>query len=131
MPVKVVDASALASLVLREPERTAVLREMEGCDLVAPDLLPYELANAAWKAARRRPELAAKLRESLETTLRVPLRYVPVPAAGACRLALEVGTTAYDAAYLWLVHELDVEVITRDDRMATLARQVRRSRRGE
>ena len=130
MPVRVVDASALAALLLEEPAREAVVRELEGYDLVAPDLLPYELANAAWKAAQRAPELGDALAEGLATLLEAPILYVSVPAHGAYRLARQATTTVYDAAYLWLARDLNVGLVTLDGRMAALATELRRDTHG-
>jgi uncharacterized protein with PIN domain len=45
MPAKVVDASAIAALLFGEPEADAVAAQLAGSRLVAPGLLPFELAN--------------------------------------------------------------------------------------
>jgi uncharacterized protein with PIN domain len=45
IPVKVVDASALAALLFGEPEGEAVAAQLDGARLVAPCLLGFELAN--------------------------------------------------------------------------------------
>ncbi len=50
---KVIDASAVAAIVFGEPEGDAVLEAIGEARLAAPTLLRYELANIAWKAARR------------------------------------------------------------------------------
>ncbi len=59
MAVVVADASAIAAVVFVEDDADAVAERMEGADLVAPTLLPYEVANVA----------AVKLRRRLITTL--------------------------------------------------------------
>ena len=56
MPVKVVDASALAALLFGEPEAEAVVVQLGDARLVAPALLEFELANICPIKSRRHPE---------------------------------------------------------------------------
>jgi predicted nucleic acid-binding protein len=56
MPGRVVDASVLAAIIFEEPEAAAAQRAIGGAPMCAPNLLPYELANTAWKKARRSPD---------------------------------------------------------------------------
>ena len=52
MALVVVDASAVAALIFGEPEAEVVSARLEGFDLAAPALLPFEVANVA---VRNRP----------------------------------------------------------------------------
>jgi len=49
----VVDASALAALVFNEPGAEEVARRLEGAQVHAPTLLPYELGNPRLDRAHR------------------------------------------------------------------------------
>ena len=55
MSLKVVDASAAAALLFGEPEAETVAARLEGADLRAPALLPFEVASVAWKKIRIHP----------------------------------------------------------------------------
>jgi predicted nucleic acid-binding protein len=55
MTAKVVDASALAALLFGEAEGTAGAERLRDADLIAPALLPVEIANACIKKMRREP----------------------------------------------------------------------------
>ena len=57
----VVDASALAALIFREPEGEAVLHRCQGESLFAPQLLDYEMANICVTKQRRDRTHAALL----------------------------------------------------------------------
>jgi hypothetical protein len=35
------------AVALNEPEKDLIIRLTEGCDLVAPEVLPFEIGNAA------------------------------------------------------------------------------------
>ena len=56
MAVKVVDASALGALLFGEPEGAAVAERLRGAGLVAPALLPFEIANVCIEKGRRHPD---------------------------------------------------------------------------
>ena len=49
MPVKVVDASALGALVFAEPEAEDMAGALSTAKLIAPTLMPYELASICLK----------------------------------------------------------------------------------
>jgi predicted nucleic acid-binding protein len=112
----VVDASALAALVFNEPGAEAVARRLEGAHVHAPTLLPYELANVAWKKARRNPSAAPALLRAVADVLdeNAGIDWCPVPAADAALTALGTGLTAYDAAYVWLAGFLGADLVTLD-----------------
>jgi predicted nucleic acid-binding protein len=59
MAVKVVDASALGALLFGEPYGAAIaerLQRLRGAELIAPALLPFEVANICVRKMRRHPE---------------------------------------------------------------------------
>ena len=66
MVVRVVDASALAAVLLVEPEAPQVIARLEGCELVAPALIEFEIGNVCWKRAQREPAKAWLYRQALQ-----------------------------------------------------------------
>lgn len=52
----VVDASAVISVLLREPHRASVIQATAGASLLSPDSLPFEVANALSARMKRRDE---------------------------------------------------------------------------
>lgn len=118
MRVRVVDASAVAAILFDEPEAHAVEERVRDSRLVAPSLLPYELASVCSKKSRLRPVERDGLRSALArfNRLGVHLRSVSAPSLGA--LALETDLSVYDAAYLWLSLELGAPLVTLDGQLA-------------
>jgi predicted nucleic acid-binding protein len=115
--LKVVDASALASLLFGESEAEAVADRLEGCNLAAPSLLRYEIGSVCLKKIVRYPKKQSALLEALALMDNMDIREVGVPIEKIVTLARSERLTVYDAAYLWLSRELDSELVTLDERL--------------
>lgn len=121
----VIDASVvMAALLPGEPTRPAARRILERyvedeLEVLAPTLLPYELANSLLKAERR-PErgvsadVVDEILEKLEE-LGIPLR--PASLGEAVSLARRYDRWAYDAAYLALAEREEAPLVTADKRL--------------
>jgi predicted nucleic acid-binding protein len=118
----VIDASAMAAIVFREPGFERVAARLEGAAVFAPELLKFELINTAWKKARRHPADAAKhlaaLAIALDGTWDIVWR--DVDAVDVALVALATGVTAYDASYLWLAGVLGADLVTLDGPLSKL-----------
>jgi predicted nucleic acid-binding protein len=116
----VVDASALAAIVFDEPGADELAGRLEGRRLYAPPLLKYELANVAWKKARRHPAMSGRIARALRVALDREswISWMDVDHADALLIARATGLTAYDASYLWLAGYLGAELVTLDARLA-------------
>ncbi len=93
----VVDASVIAAIAFREAAGADLAAHLSGQTLLVPTLVDYELANIAWKKARRQPEAIPQIAAALNAAWHVRATRVGVPPADAVRLAREAGLTAYDA----------------------------------
>jgi predicted nucleic acid-binding protein len=120
----VVDASVAAAWLVadaRSEEAVVVLAEQQ--DLIAPDLLIVEVANALWKRILR-DELAEETAEKLLTYLTdagldlVPSRTLILPGL---RLAYTLRHPIYDCLYLALAQDRSGQLATLDKRMAAAA----------
>jgi len=119
----VVDASVIvASLLPDEPYHRPASHLLdkfhEGTvELYAVDLLPFEVANALWRAATRgRIDISLAL-EAIEQFEKFDIAYLKVGLEGLVKLAYEYGRTAYDAAYLALALQLGIPLLTADKRL--------------
>lgn len=121
MAVKVIDTSALAAVAFAEPDGQRIAAQLEEHDLIAPQLLPFELANVCLTKIRRHPVKRELLLAGYEMVSRLPLTFMAVNMTEAVTLAEAKKLTAYDASFLWLAQQLDVELVTLDK---TLAKQV-------
>jgi predicted nucleic acid-binding protein len=121
MPVKVVDASALAALLFGEPEAETVADRIGDARLAAPALLDFELANVCVVKLRRHPQQHDALLAGFRLRTRLAVELVGVDHDGAVALAAATGLSAYDASYLWLARELGAELVTLDRQLADAA----------
>ena len=118
MAAKVIDTSALAAVVFAEPDGQRIAAQMENHDLLAPFLLPFELANVCLMKIRRHPAQKTLLLAGYEMVSRLPLTFMAVNMTEVLDLAQDKALTAYDASFLWLAKTLDVELMTLDKTLA-------------
>lgn len=123
---RVVDASAMAAVLFGEPEGDAVSKRLGRAALVTTPLLRFEIANTCWKKLVRQPEDRATLLEACELLDQMQLYELEVRLPEVIVLAEREHLTAYDASYLWLARELEVELVTLDDALSRAAARARR-----
>lgn len=121
MPVRVVDASAIGALLFGEPAAEAMATKLSRASLVAPALLPFELASIAVKKMRRYPEQRAALLTAYALFDRLSIEIAAVDRIAVVSVSEETGLTAYDASYLWLARQLNAELVTLDKRLLAAA----------
>jgi predicted nucleic acid-binding protein len=121
MPVKVVDASAVAALLFGEPEAAVVVERPRGYDLAAPTLLPFEIASVCLKKLKRHPEQEHALLAGHRLFERMSIARHDVELAETVELARQSGLSAYDASYLWLSRHLSAELVTLHAKLAKAA----------
>ena len=122
MTLLVLDASALVAVLTDSSAAGSSAAEvLDGRELAAPELLPFETANVL-----RRLELAGQLSDETVALAHTDLLDLPVQlwpyvalAAGAWRLRGSM--SMYDAAYVALASRLDAPLVTLDQRLARAA----------
>ena len=118
MPAKVVDASALAAILFGEPEAEAMAAALNGAQLIAPRLLPIEIANVCVKKIKRSPVDQDRLLQALSLYSKLAIELADIDHQRCALAALRSGLTAYDAAYLLLAKDRGAELVTLDKDLA-------------
>ena len=124
VPIKVVDASAVAAVLFREPAAAEMARQLDGCQLVAPPLLEFELGNVCLTKRRRHPDQRDELLEIFRWRSRLAVVIKSIDDEGVLVLAEQAQLSFYDASYLWLARELDAVLVTLDRRLAEASRRI-------
>lgn len=115
-----------ASVILRaffpdeaQAQAQAVVREHVAgrIQLKAPELLPFELANAVWQAERRGRISASQANEILQAMEGLQIEILPLEWGEMLPLARRFERSAYDAAYLALAERLSEPLVTGDERL--------------
>lgn len=120
----VADTSSFLAVALLEPERDQIILLTQGHELVAPEILPYEIGDALTAMLKRRVLSPHQVLPVWEASQQIPveLRRVDMPAALA--LASDQGIYAYDAYFLECALSLRVPLLTLDGGMKYVARQL-------
>jgi len=94
-------------------------------DLVAPELLAAEVANALLRYVRSGALRTADARAGLATVLADPIALAPLRPLvhPALDLALERDLSVYDACYVVLAERLEAPLVTADRRLAGATEQ--------
>jgi len=124
--IYVVDASVVLKWFLPEPDSASadfLLEEFlnEGAELIAPDLILLETANALWKRVKLRHELSpeeASLIYRDRLTLPLSLSVTGELADRAFQLAIKLICSVYDAVYCALAVERGCQFVTADQTFA-------------
>jgi len=121
MPAKIVDASALGALLFGEPEGEAVAGRLRASSLMAPALLPFEVANVCLKKVRRHPDQRDALVVAFGMLEGMEVAMVEVDHGEVLGLAERTGLTTYDASYLWLARRTGSELVTLDRQLQAVS----------
>lgn len=120
MKIVVVDAGVVAQLYFEENHSAETERLFQQAeDLLAPDLIWSEAANAIWKRHRRgnlsQEDAAGIIDQILSLPLRIHASSDLVP--DALNLAMQLDRTAYDSLYLALAVKSKSVMVTADKRL--------------
>jgi len=121
---KVADASAIAAILFLEPGYEAMEEALSGCELYAPALIRFELANVCLKKIKTRPAERNAILEAFASFDEFGVREREIDFAEAIELAQTAQLSLYDASYLWLAGNMSAELVTLDKRLGQAARAV-------
>ena len=121
----VVDASAIAAVVFEESDGATVRAHLQDDTLLAPQVIDYELVNVGLSKIRRGLGNELLIRTMMRTVPLLDIHRLPVPMDEVATLALRTGLSGYDASYLWLALNRDVELVTLDRELMRADRAMR------
>jgi len=117
----VADTNTFLAVALNEPEKNLIIKLTEGCSLIAPAVLPFEIGNALSAMAKRRLLGSKELIAAWEMVQRIPVELRQVDVRSALEIALKFNIDAYDAYFLECAASTRSSLITLDRAMRKTA----------
>jgi predicted nucleic acid-binding protein len=117
----VADTNTFIAVSLNEPEREAIIGLTEGCELVAPEVLPFELGNALTAMLKKGTLQPREILSSWEIIQQIPIELRRTDIKYALEIAVKFGIYAYDAYFLECAAGLRCPLITLDRGMKRVA----------
>jgi predicted nucleic acid-binding protein len=118
------DTSTFIAVALNEPEKNLIIRLTVGCDLVAPEVLPFEIGNALTAMMKKKALRADEVDSSWEIIQHIPVDLRHIDIKSALRIATNYNIYAYDAYFLECAHSLRSPLLTLDHGMQRIAREM-------
>ena len=120
----VADTNTFLAVALDEPERPRIIDLTVGYDLVAPEVLPFEIGNALTAMMKKGALGPAQVALVWDAVQAIPVELRGVDIRSALGLAARCGLYAYDAYFLECAASLRLPLLTLDSRMRRVARQL-------
>ena len=120
----IADTNTFLAVTLYEPEREKIISLTSGYDLVAPDILPFEIGNALSAMLKRKRIEPENLLLVWDATQQIPVDLRSVNIREALKIASQFNIYAYDAYFIVCAISLHCPLITLDRRMIEVARSL-------
>ncbi|MCX7725122.1 MAG: type II toxin-antitoxin system VapC family toxin [Thermodesulfovibrio sp.] len=120
----VADASVFLAAILNETDRNWVIQNTIGKKIVSPEILPYEIGNALIAIRRKGHLKAREVIKAYNISQTIAVKLVPIKIYDAMKIALHFNIYAYDAYYLQCCVENKLSLISLDNRVSEIAKQL-------
>ena len=120
----IADTNTFIAVALNEPEKSNIIQLTEGCDLAAPDVLPFEIGNALTAMMKKGTLQTDQLQESWDIIQQIPVELRRIDIKSALNVAVKFNIYAYGAYFLECAGSLKCPIITLDQGMQTIARNM-------
>jgi len=120
----VADTNTFLAVALDEPEKDQIVRLTTGHDLVAPEVLPFEIGNALTAMLKRGVISPEEVPAAWGAVEAIPVELRRLDIRAALGLAVRFGIYAYDAYFLECALGLRLPLLTLDQGMKHVAREL-------
>ena len=120
----VADTNTFIAVALNEPEKDMIIRLTEGHNLVAPEVLPFEIGNALTAMSRRNKLEVDEVIVAWDMIQHIPVDLRRSDIRAALSIATQYNIFAYDAYFLECALHLRSPLLTLDQRMIGIARKI-------
>lgn len=120
----IADTNTFIAVALNEPEKDLIIRITEGHDLVAPDVLPFEIGNALTAMMKRNTLAADEIILAWDMVQHIPVDLRRIDIRAALNIAKQYNIYAYDAYFLECALNLRSPLLTLDRQMKRIAQEI-------
>lgn len=120
----VADASAFLAVILNESERDWIINKTLETKIISPEILPYEIGNALIAVRKKGRLNDREVIKAYDISQRIAVKLMAVKIHDALKIAIKFNIYAYDAYYLQCCIENKLSLISLDDRMCGVARNL-------
>jgi len=120
----IADTNTFIAVALNEPEKDLIIQLTEGCELVAPEVLPFEIGNALTAMMKKSVLQADEVASSWEIVQHIPVDLRHIDIKSALKIATKFNIYAYDAYFLECAGSLRSPLLTLDRGMKRIAREI-------
>ena len=120
----VADTNTFLAVALDEPEKAQIVRLTTGHELVAPEVLPFEIGNALTAMLKRGAILPGEVATAWNAVQAIPVALRGLDMCAALGLAVRFGIYAYDAYFLECALSQRLPLLTLDRGMRHIAREL-------
>ncbi len=96
----VTDTNVFIAVALDEPEKPRVIDITSGCELLAPEVLPFEIGNALTALMRKRLLDPDEIESAWAAAQAIPVELCALDIREALRIASRLKIYAYDAYFI-------------------------------
>ncbi|EKD34735.1 MAG: hypothetical protein ACD_75C02215G0007 [uncultured bacterium] len=120
----VADTNTFIAVALNEPEKARIIRLTEGHNLIAPDVLPFEIGNALTAMMRKNALDKEEVVSVWKVVQRIPVDLRHTNIQSALNIAIKYNIYAYGAYFLECAEHLRSPLLTLDLGMQRVARGI-------
>jgi len=117
----VADTNVFIAVALNEPEKDRIIHLTKGHDLMAPEILPFEIGNALTAMMKRRSLKGDEVVSAWEVIQKIPVDLRTIDMRAALQIAVEFNIYAYDAYFLECARSFRSPLLSLDRRMKRTA----------
>ena len=120
----IVDACAIMAVIVKEPERDLVIELTKDAVIVSPDMVSYEVANALSKMMKKKVIEKERMLNAFNYFRRIPIKTIGIDFDKALEITWNYKIYAYDSCYLEAAKRLNLPLLTFDDKMIKVGKEL-------
>ena len=125
MTMKIIaDTNIFLSVALEEECKGEIVALTQGCDIYAPEILPYEIGNAISAMVKRKKIDRADAVSIFSITQKIPVKLVKVDIPKALSIANDNNIYAYDAYFIQCALSSSCSILSLDQKLNDVARSM-------